>query len=88
MNNLLKFHNSREYVDSIKPLNDERFANSSLKTGPLHSKKFNISHSSEEILCMELSHDENFFVIGGHHHNNESVLKLAPCEMYLESKLS
>ena len=44
MNNLLKFHNSREYADRMKPLNDKRFANSSFKTGPLHSKEFKILH--------------------------------------------
>ena len=47
MNNLPKFHNSREYAGSMKPLNDQRFANRRFKTGPLQPKKFNISPSDE-----------------------------------------
>ena len=76
MKNLPKFHNYREYADSMKPLNDQRFANSRFKTGPLHSKEFNISHSSF-IRCMELSHDETFFITGGDYKKKENVLKLS-----------
>ena len=57
MNNLLKFHNSREYADSMKPLNDKHFANRRFKTGLHHSKEFNISHSTG-VYCMELSGGE------------------------------
>ena len=46
MNNLLKFHNSREYADRKKPLNDKRFANNWFKTGPLNSKEFNLIKDS------------------------------------------
>ena len=70
MNNLPKFHNSREYADSMKPLNDKRFANSRFKTGPLHSKKFKIKHSTG-ILCMELSNDETLFATGGYYDGKE-----------------
>ena len=76
MNNLLKFHNSREYADRMKPLNDQRFANTRFKTGPLHSKEFKISHSTQT-LCKELSHDETFFVTGEDYGENENVLKLS-----------
>ena len=76
MNNLSKFHNSREYADSMKPLNDKRFTNSRFKTGPLHSKEFKILHSSY-INCMKLSHDETFFITGGHYEFKENVLKLS-----------
>ena len=81
MNNLSKFHNSREYADSMKPLNDQRFANSRFKTGPLHSKESNISHSTG-IHCMELSHDETFFVTGGYYENKENVLKLSMRDVF------
>ena len=81
MNNLLKFHNSREYADSMKPLNDQRFANSSFKTGPLHSKRFKIQRSSF-IDCMELSHDENFFITGGKHKEKGSFLKLSMGDVF------
>ena len=81
MNHLLKFHNSREYADSMKPLNDQRFANSRFKTGPLHSKEFKILHSTD-ILCMELSHDETFFVTGGSHENKDNVLKLSMGDIF------
>jgi len=64
MANWLKFQNSREYADRMKPLNDQRFANSSFKTGPLHSKKFKIPHS-RYIRCMKLSNDEIFFFMVG-----------------------
>ena len=77
MANLLKFHNSREYADSMKPLNDKRFANSSFKTGPLHSKEFRISHQSDDLCRMELSDDETFFVIGGRYEGQKNVLKLS-----------
>ena len=76
MNNLPKFHNSREYADRMKPLTDKRFANSWFKTGPFHSKEFNISHSGL-INCMELSHDRTFFITGVRYQNKENVLKLS-----------
>ena len=86
MNNLPKFHNSREYADSMKPLNDQRFAaNSRFKTGPLHSKEFNISHSTG-ILCMELSHNETFFITGGSHEKKENVLKLSMRDIFGTTK--
>ena len=81
MNNLLKFHNSREYADRMKPLNDEHFANTRFKTGPLHSKEFNIPHSSG-VKCMELSHDETFFFTGGEHENKPTVLKLSMGDVF------
>ena len=76
MTNFLEFHNSREYADSLKPLNDQRFANSRFKTGPLQSKVFKISHSTD-ITCMELSHDETFFITGGYYDGKDNVLKLS-----------
>ena len=87
MNHLVKFHNSREYADNMKPLNDKRFANSRFKIGPLHSKEFNISDSSA-IYCMELSHDETFFITGGSHKNEENVLKLSMGDIFGTTKLS
>ena len=78
MNHLLKFHNSREYADSMKPLNDQRFANTRFKTGPLYSKEFMIPHPPRlsYINCMELSHDETFFITVAHNYKN-NVLKLS-----------
>ena len=81
MNNLLKFHNSREYADSMKPLNDKHFANRRFKTGLHHSKEFNISHSTG-VYCMELSHDEAFFIIGGQHENKGDVLKMSMGDVF------
>ncbi len=84
MNNLLKFHNTREYADSMKPLNDQRFTNTRFKTGPLHSKEFKISHSTG-MLCMELSHVETFFITGG----KENVLKLPMSDVFgIQSELN
>ena len=85
MTKLLKFHHSREYADSMKPLNDKRFANSSFKTGPLHSKEFKILHSTETFF-MELSHDETFFITGGHYKQKENVLKLSMADVFGTTK--
>ena len=80
MNHLLKFHNSREYADSMKPLNDQRFANTRFKTGPDW-----ILHLSY-ISCMELSHDETFFITGGSHDYKNNVLKLTIRDVYGTTK--
>ena len=85
MNNLLKFHNTREYADSMKSLNDQRFANSSFKTGPLHSKELKILHSTQTF-CMELSNDETFFVTGGNYHGKENILKLSMGDIFGTTK--
>jgi len=83
---LLKFHNSREYADRMKPLNDEHFANTRFKTGPLHSKGFNIPQLSvgefPEVKCMKLSHDETFFITGGKHENKPTVVKLSMGDVF------
>ena len=87
MKNLPKFHNYREYADSMKPLNDQRFANSRFKTGPLQPKKFNIS-PSDEIFCIELSNAETVFITGGYYEEKEIVLKLSMRDVFgIQSEL-
>jgi len=45
------------------------------------NKEFKISHSSF-IRCMELSHDETFFIIGGDYEKKENVLKLSMGDLF------
>ena len=81
MNNLPKFHYSREYADRMKPLNDEHFANRRFKIGPLHSKEFKIPHSTG-VNRMKLSHDEAFFITGAQQENKPTVLKLSMGDVF------
>ena len=75
MTNLVKHHKTREYADMKKPWDDKRFANSCFKSGRLYCKEFENKHS-DMTNCMQLSHDESFFVTGGRYQDiNENVLK-------------
>ena len=73
MTNLLKHLIERDYSFMKKPLNDKRFANNCFKTGPLHPKILQLSHSTS-IWAIELSKDESFLVIGGAHQEKENVV--------------
>lgn len=87
MNNLLKFHNSREYADRMKPLNDKRFANNWFKKGSLQSKNF-VVHGSGIYANLALSNDESFVVTGGYYQGNEIVLKLSIKQLFgIQSEL-
>ena len=59
--------------DMKKPLIDKRFANNCFISGPLHSKKFQVSHS-DYMNAMVLSNDESFIVVGGRYQGNENVV--------------
>ena len=73
MSKLSEHLKERHLSDMKKPLNDKHFANNCFISGPLHSKKFQVSHSSC-IRAMAMSNDESFIVVGGRYQGKENVV--------------
>ena len=73
MSKIVKHILERDLSGTKKPSNDKRFANNCFISGPLHSKKFQVSHSGN-ISAMALSNDESFIVVGGAHQGKENVV--------------